>query len=131
MEEKLNQISEEENYPNYNYEEFVRIINKDDNVISKHNKFEDNENKDYQKEFYFNSTQSSDVTSISFSQTENLSQTSENIFISYDSKQNVELDAQKELKLKERDTNYFSGIENYFRKIYPEFENHYFRPLVV
>ena len=120
MEEKLNQISEEENCPNYNYEEFVRIINKDDNVISKHNKFEDNENKDYQKEFYFNSTQSSDVTSISFSQTENLSQTSENIFIPYDSKQNVELDAQKELKLKERDTNYFSGIENYFRKIYPE-----------
>jgi hypothetical protein len=30
------------------------------------------------------------------------------------------LDAQIELKLKERDLNYFSGIENYFRKIYPE-----------
>ena len=28
MEEKLNQISEEENCPNYNYEEFVRIIKK-------------------------------------------------------------------------------------------------------
>ena len=113
MEENFEQISEGENYPNYNYEEFVRTITKEDNTISKRNKFEEYEYKDYQKEFYFNSTQSSDVTSISFSQTENLSQTSENIFISGDSKQNVGLDTQKQL-------NYFYGIENYFRKIEPE-----------
>ena len=70
MEENFEQISEGENYPNYNYEEFVRTITKEDNTISKRNKFEEYEYKDYQKEFYFNSTQSSDVTSISFSQTE-------------------------------------------------------------
>ena len=72
MEEKLCQISEEETVSNYNYEEFVRTISKDDNFSTKQNKTEKPDNKFYQKEFLINN----DVNSISLSQTENTSQTS-------------------------------------------------------
>ena len=88
MEEKQCQIPEEENYSNYyNYEEFVRIIKKDDDtdIKTKSNKIEEIENKENQKDiFNNNSVQSSDLTSVSFSQIENLSQTSDNIYAPYD-----------------------------------------------
>ena len=116
MEEKLCQISEEETCSNYNYEEFVRTISKEDKFPTNHNKTEKLENKYYQKEFLINNIQSCDVTSISLSQTENTSQTSENIF----SNQNGISDNPKETKFNENEFNYYFGVENYFRKIYPE-----------
>ena len=116
MEEKLCQISEEETCSNYNYEEFVRTISKEDKFPTNHNKTEKLENKYYQKEFLINNIQSCDVTSISLSQTENTSQTSENIF----SNQNGISENPKETKFNENEFNYYFGVENYFRKIYPE-----------
>ena len=116
MEEKLCQISEEEACSNYNYEEFVRTISKEDKFPTKANKTEKLENKYYQKEFLINNIQSSDVTSISLSQTENTSQTSENIF----SNTNGISENPKETKFNENELNYYFGVENYFRKIYPE-----------
>ena len=116
MEEKLCQISEEETCSNYNYEEFVRTISKEDKFPTNHNKTEKLENKYYQKEFLINHIQSCDVTSISLSQTENTSQTSENIF----SNQNGISENPKETKFNENEFNYYFGVENYFRKIYPE-----------
>ena len=116
MEEKLCQISEEETCSNYNYEEFVRTISKEEKFPTNHNKTEKLENKYYQKEFLINNIQSCDVTSISLSQTENTSQTSENIF----SNQNGISDNPKETKFNENEFNYYFGVENYFRKIYPE-----------
>ena len=116
MEEKLCQISEEETCSNYNYEEFVRTISKEDKFPTNHNKTEKLENKYYQKEFLINNIQSYDVTSISLSQTENTSQTSENIF----SNQNGISENPKETKFNENEFNYYFGVENYFRKIYPE-----------
>ena len=116
MEEKLCQISEEETCSNYNYEEFVRTISKEDKFPYNHNKTEKLENKYYQKEFLINNIQSYDVTSISLSQTENTSQTSENIL----SNQNGISENPKETKFNENEFNYYFGLENYFRKIYPE-----------
>ena len=116
MEEKLCQISEEETVSNYNYEEFVRTISKEDKFSTKPNKTEKPDNKFYQKEFLINNIQSNDVNSISLSQTENTSQTSENIF----SNTNVISESPKESKFNENKFNYYFGIENYFRKIYPE-----------
>lgn len=116
MEEKLCQISEEETCSNYNYEEFVRTISKEDKFPTNHNKTEKLENKYYQKEFLINNIQSCDVTSISLSQTENTSQTSENIV----SNQNGISENPKETKFNENEFNYYFGVENYFRKIYPE-----------
>ena len=116
MEEKLCQISEEETCSNYNYEEFVRTISKEDKFPTNHNKTEKLENKYYQKEFLINNIQSCDVTSISLSQTENTSQTSENIL----SNQNGISENPKETKFNENEFNYYFGVENYFRKIYPE-----------
>ena len=116
MEEKLCQISEEETCSNYNYEEFVRTISKEDKFPTNHNKTEKLENKYYQKEFLINNIQSYDVTSISLSQTENTSQTSENIL----SNQNGISENPKETKFNENEFNYYFGVENYFRKIYSE-----------
>ena len=116
MEEKLCQISEEETVSNYNYEEFVRTISKDDKFSTKPNETEIPDNKFYQKEFLINNIQSNDVNSISLSQTENTSQTSENIF----SNTNIISESPKESKFNENELNYYFGIENYFRKIYPE-----------
>ena len=67
---------------------------------------------------------SSDSTSISNSQMENLSQTSEssNIYSSYNLNNNVPKEFQKEY---EEGGNYFFGIENYFLKIMPEKFNEY------
>ena len=113
MKDKISQISEEEYKSNYNYEEFVRTIKKEDTISYKVNKFEELENKDNQKDFYFNGTLSTDVTSVSLSQTENLSQTSENILMPNDTKQKSASEYLREI-------DYFYGIENYFRKIYPE-----------
>ena len=120
MEDKLPKISENENTSNYNYEEFVRTIKKEDNFVINKNKFEEIENKFFQKEVNIDNTQASDVTSISLSQTENLSQTSENILIPNDSNQNSLWESQKGLKLNIRELDYFYGYENYFRKISPE-----------
>ena len=124
MEEKQYQIPEEENYTNYyNYEEFVRIIKKDDDtdIKTKSNKIEEIENKENQKYIFNNNcVQSSDLTSVSFSQIENLSQTSDNIYVPYDIRISNLSENQKETKINENELDYFFGVENYFRKISPE-----------
>ena len=117
----MDQISEEETCTKYNYEEFVRVLSKEEIISNKPKKIKEIENEEYQKEFLINSTCSSDITSISNSQTENLSQTSENIFPLLNSIS----DGQKETEINEKKLDYFYGIENYFRKIYPEKFNEY------
>ena len=67
---------------------------------------------------------SSDSTSISNSQIENLSQTSESSNI-YSSCNNLNINKQKEIEKEEEKYNYFFGIENYFLKIMPEKFNEY------
>ena len=127
MAEKLYQNSEEENFSNYNYEDFVRIIKKDD-VINSSKSYKLDEidlNKENQKENLINSIQSSDMTSLSLSQTENLSQTSDNLYIPNDTKQNSVSGNKTEGKNEEKIIDYFLGYENYFRIIFPEKFNEY------
>ena len=127
MAEKLYQNSEEENFSNYNYEDFVRIIKKDD-VINSSKSYKLDEidlSKENQKENLINSIQSSDITSLSFSQTENLSQTSDNLYIPNDTKQNSVSGNKTEGKNEEKIIDYFFGYENYFRLIFPEKFNEY------
>ena len=123
MAEKIYQNSEEENFSNYNYEEFVRVIKKDE-VINSSKSYKLNEidsSKDNQKDNnLINSIQSSDITSLSISQTENLSQTSDNLYIPNDTKQNIVSGNKTEGKNEEKEMEYFFGYENYFRRIYPE-----------
>lgn len=127
MEEKFCQLSEEENLTNYNYEDFVRIIKKDEsNTSPKSYKLDEIDySKENQKENLINSIQSSEVTSISFSQTENLSQTSDNLYIPNDTKQNNLSRNIIEGKNGEKEMDYFFGYENYFRRLYPEKFNEY------
>ena len=120
MEENFSQTTDKENVSKYNYEDFVRIIKKDDNIISKPNNIEEVDYKENLKDILINTTHSSDLTSISFSQAENLSQTSDNTFILGDKKINNITENINEEKNNEQDLDYFSGIENYFRKISPE-----------
>ena len=70
-----------------------------------------------EKPIYTRSRQSSDLTSFSYTLSENLSQTSENLIIPYEIKasQNFNKSSQKKDMI-----DYFSGIENYFRKTEPE-----------
>lgn len=119
MEEKNYQNSEEENFSNYNYEEFVRIIKKEDvNTSPKPDKLDEIDyTKENQKENLINSIQSSEMTSMSLSQAENLSQTSDNIYIPNESKQN---NLSPEIKIEEKNVDYFFGYENYFRELFPE-----------
>ena len=119
MEEKNYQNSEEENFSNYNYEEFVRIIKKEDvNTSPKPDKLDEIDyTKENQKENLINSIQSSEMTSISLSQAENLSQISDNIYIPNESKQN---NLSPEIKIEEKNVDYFFGYENYFRELFPE-----------
>ena len=81
MEENLSQFTEEEYVSKYNYEDFVRIIKKDEKIISKSNNIEEGDFKENQKDILINTTHSSDLTSVSLSQAENLSQTSDNMLI--------------------------------------------------
>lgn len=123
MAEKIYQNSEEENFSNYNYEEFVRVIKKDEVInSSKSYKLDEiDSSKDNQKDNnLINSIQSSDLTSLSISQTENLSQTSDNLYIPNDTKQNIVSGNKTEGKNEEKEMEYFFGYENYFRRIYPE-----------
>ena len=119
MEEKNYQNSEEENFSNYNYEEFVRIIKKEDvNTSPKPDKLDEIDyTKENQKENLINSIQSSEMTSMSLSQAENLSQTSDNIYIPNESKQN---NLSPEIQIEEKNVDYFFGYENYFRELFPE-----------
>ena len=122
MAEKFYQNLEEENFSNYNYEDFVRIIKKDD-VINSSKSYKLDEidyTKENQKENLINSIQSSDMTSLSLSQTENLSQTSDNLYIPNDTKQNNVSGNRTEGKNEVKEMDYFFGYENYFLRIYPE-----------
>ena len=120
MEENLSQFTEEEYVSKYNYEDFVRIIKKDENIISKSNNIEEGDFKENQKDILINTTHSSDLTSVSLSQAENLSQTSDNMLIVGDIRLNNISENQTEEKNNGQDLEYFSGFENYFRKISPE-----------
>lgn len=125
MEENLSQFTEEEYVSKYNYEDFVRIIKKDENSISKPNNHEEVEYKENQKDIFINTTHSSDLTSVSLSQAENMSQTSDNMLIYGDTRLNNISENQNEENNDGQDLDYFSGIEDYFRKIYPEKFNEY------
>ena len=120
MEENLSQFTEEEYVSKYNYEDFVRIIKKDENIISKSNNIEEGDFKENQKDILINTTHSSDLTSVSLSQAENFSQTSDNMLIVGDIRLNNISENQTEEKNNGQDLEYFSGIEYYFRKISPE-----------
>jgi hypothetical protein len=118
MEEKNYQISEEGNISNYNYEEFIRIIKKEDvNISLKPYKLDEIDyTKENQKENLINSIQCSEMTSMSLSQAENLSQISDNLFLPNELKQNN----LPEIKNEEKNIDYFFGYENYFRGLFPE-----------
>jgi hypothetical protein len=65
------------------------------------------------------------MTSLSLSQTENLSQTSDNLYIPNDTKQNSVSGNKTEGKNEEKIIDYFFCYENYFRIIFPEKFNEY------
>ena len=70
-----------------------------------------------EKPIHTRSRQSSDLTSFSYTLSETLSQTSENLCIPYDLKTSQSFNKSSQ---KNGTIDYFSGIENYFRKTEPE-----------
>ena len=117
MEEKDFQFSEkDQKVSHHNAENFIKTINDNINITPSLEKADEINNK-FNKQIYTKSAHSSDLTSVSFSQADNLSQISDDKLISSnESKLNIKND----IEFIDKTLSYFSGYENYFFKVAPE-----------